>query len=84
MIYKQGWRQTGKAVIEGIPGELLHMTQVFPMPAIVRNSLDSLFANTYPLAIESVFFGDGSSPAENESCIIDSQFIWKLANLKLY
>lgn len=23
MIYKQGWRQTGKAVIEGIPEELL-------------------------------------------------------------
>lgn len=42
MIYKQGWRQIGKAVIEGIPEELPHMTEVLPMPALVRNSLDSL------------------------------------------
>lgn len=46
MTYKQGWRQTGKAAIEGIPGELILMTEAFPMPALVRSFLDILFCKS--------------------------------------
>lgn len=57
MTYKQGWRQTGKAVIGGIPGELILMT----MPALVRNFLDILFCKSNPLTSGPVLFGDLSS-----------------------
>lgn len=66
MIYRQGWRQTSKAVIEGIPAELLHMTEVFPMSAVVRNS-SACFANTYLVATESVP-GDDTSSVYNHLC----------------